>query len=240
MLQCYLRLGCRRCGAGTRHSRCTASEWSRLSLPLIFVGECMVCGPGRSGPFNRGGKEIFISTRSKQKSGSSSPLWSMSSRRNAVHLAQEGLESWAVPFLPDTETTRPSRRCSDFSVKQKAFLLLLPLAWNWGCGAILKEKIWLPPKGPVAKKRAGVWCFSLHEGLDNPSFVFIMSFLAGLPSLNWHFHLESSGEDWIRMPLEVRGCEASGTVGVVKLNALLIHNWELYSFLQTPILSKPM
>lgn len=57
MLQCYLRLGCRHCGAGTRHSRCTASEWSRLSLPLIFVGECMVCGPGRSGPFNREGKK---------------------------------------------------------------------------------------------------------------------------------------------------------------------------------------
>lgn len=211
MLQCYLRLGCRRCGAGTRHSRCTASEWSRLSLPLIFVGECMVCGPGRSGPFNREGKEIFISTRSKQKSDCSSPLWSMSSRCDAVHLAQEGLESWAVPFLPDAETTQPSRRCSDFSVKQKAFLLLLPLAWNWGCGEIL-----LPPKGLVAKKRAGVWCFSLHEGLDNPSFVFIMSFLAGLPFLNWHFQLECSGEEWIRMLLEVRGMRGVRDCGICK------------------------
>lgn len=211
MLQCSLRLGCRRCGAGTRHSRCTASEWSRLSLPLIFVGECMVCGPGRSGPFNREGKEIFISTRSKQKSDCSSPLWSMSSRCDAVHLAREGLESWAVPFLPDAETTQPSRRCSDFSVKQKAFLLLLPLAWNWGCGEIL-----LPPKGLVAKKRAGVWCFSLHEGLDNPSFVFIMSFLAGLPFLNWHFQLECSGEEWIRMPLEVRGMRGVRDCGICK------------------------
>lgn len=125
MLQCYLRLGCRRCGAGTRHSRCTASEWSRLSLPLIFVGECMVCGSGRSGPFNREGKEIFISTRSKQKSVCSFPLWSVSSRHDAVHLARKGLESWAVSFLPDAERAQPSRCCSDFSVKQKAFLFLV-------------------------------------------------------------------------------------------------------------------